>query len=112
MSEALRSLLAEFVVQVDKAGELARGNEAVTALKARLVELQTEFAKVKAPAARAGKSVQQAFSGGFAGAPGLAEAMRAQSEQAAGNLFGMFGAAQGAQHRNGELVGPQREFGP
>lgn len=112
MSEALRSLLAEFVVQVDKAGELARGNEAVTALKERLVELQAEFAKVKAPAVRAGKSVQQAFAGGFAGAPGLAEALRAHSEQAAGNLFGMFGAAQGAQHRNGELVGPERMFGP
>jgi hypothetical protein len=40
MSNPLRELLAEFVVSVDKAGELARGNAQVDALKAKLGELQ------------------------------------------------------------------------
>jgi hypothetical protein len=61
MSEALRSLLAEFVVNVDKAGELAKGNEAVTALKARLGELVAEFAKVKVPAQQAAKAAGDVF---------------------------------------------------
>ncbi len=61
MSEALRSLLAEFVVNVDKAGELAKGNEAVSALKARLGELVAEFAKVKAPAQQAAKAAGDVF---------------------------------------------------
>lgn len=111
MSEALRSLLAEFVVQVDKAGELARGNEAVTALKERLSELQAEFDKVKAPAARAGKAVQSAMTGGgFGAAPGLAEALRAHSQDAAASLFGGFGAATGRGGKMADAIGPQ--FGP
>jgi len=61
MSEALRSLLASFVVEVDKAGELAKGNAAVDALKARLGELQAEFAKVKAPAEKAAKAASDVF---------------------------------------------------
>lgn len=109
MSEALRSLLAEFVVQVDKAGELARGNEAVTALKERLSDLQAEFNKVRAPAERAGKAVQDAFSrgGGFGAAPGLAESLRAHSQDAAASLFGGFGAATGRGGTMAEAIGPQ-----
>lgn len=61
MSEALRSLLAEFIVQVDKAGELAKGNAQVDALKERLVELQAQFEKVKAPAERAGRAIRAAL---------------------------------------------------
>ncbi len=53
---ALRQLLAEFVVEVDKAGELAKGNAAVDALKRRLEELQA----AAKPAARA---VGDAFAG-------------------------------------------------
>lgn len=50
MSEtALRQLLAQFVIEVDKAGALAKGNAAVDALKKRIEELQ---ASAK-PAARA-----------------------------------------------------------
>ena len=56
MSDALRQLLASFVVEVDKAGELAKGNAAIDALKERLVDLQ-EAAK---PAA---KAVNDAFAG-------------------------------------------------
>jgi len=112
MSDALRSLLAEFVVQVDKAGELARGNEAVTALKERLAGLQAEFDKVKAPAARAGKAVQDAFGrgGGFGAAPGLASALQSSSAEAAAKLFGSFGAAQGRGGAMADPIGPQ--FGP
>lgn len=61
MSESLRTLLAEFVVSVDKAGELAKGNEAVDALKARLGELVAEFAKVRAPAQAAAKAAGDVF---------------------------------------------------
>lgn len=113
MSEALRSLLAEFVVQVDKAGELAKGNEAVSALKARLQELQAEFAKVKAPAARAGRAVQDAFmgGGGYGGAPGLAAALQNAAQDRTKGLFGGFGAQSGNQDSAGPL-GPDRQFGP
>jgi hypothetical protein len=61
MSDALRQLLAEFVVSVDKAGELAKGNEQVDALKAKLGELVAEFAKVKAPAEQAAKAASDVF---------------------------------------------------
>jgi hypothetical protein len=53
MSEALRTLLAEFVIQVDSAGELAKGNAAVDALRRKLEGLQA----AAAPAARAVNSV-------------------------------------------------------
>jgi len=53
---ALRQLLAEFVVEVDKAGELAKGNAKVEALKKRLEELQ-------AAAKPAAKAVGDAFAG-------------------------------------------------
>jgi hypothetical protein len=49
------------VVEVDKAGELAKGNAAVDGLKARLAELQAEFTKVKAPAAAAAKAIREAL---------------------------------------------------
>jgi hypothetical protein len=61
MSEALRSLLAEFVVSVDRAGEMAKGNAQVDALKAKLGELVAEFAKVKAPAEQAAKAASDVF---------------------------------------------------
>jgi hypothetical protein len=40
MSDALRTLLAEFVIEVDKAGALQRGNAQIEALKDRLHEMQ------------------------------------------------------------------------
>jgi hypothetical protein len=107
MSEALRSLLAEFVVQVDKAGELARGNAQVDALKAKLGELQAAFDQVKVPAARAGRAVQQAFGD----TPGLAAGIAAASRDRLQGLFGGFGAQSGAQDAAGPL-GPDRQFGP
>jgi hypothetical protein len=97
-------LLAEFIVSVDKAGELARGNESVSALKARLGELQVEFAKVKAPAAAAGKAVQQALGGGgksllgSLGAQGHAQTLRGKLAGAVASVRDAFsggGAAQG-----------------
>lgn len=61
MSDALRELLASFVVEVDKAGELAKGNAAVEALKARLTELQDSFKRVKGPAEQTGKAIGDVF---------------------------------------------------
>jgi hypothetical protein len=61
MSDALRELLASFVIEVDKAGELAKGNAQVDALKAKLTDLQASFAKVKAPAAQAAAAVNDVF---------------------------------------------------
>lgn len=52
---ALRSLLAQFVVEVDKTGELGKGNTAVDALKLKLQELT-------ASAAPASKAITDAFS--------------------------------------------------
>jgi hypothetical protein len=61
MSDALRELLASFVVEVDKAGELAKGNAAIDALKTKLAELQTSFSKVKAPAEQGAKAISDVF---------------------------------------------------
>lgn len=60
-TDALRSLLASFVIEVDKAGELAKGNAAVDAMKQRLADLQAEFAKVRAPAAKAASDIESVF---------------------------------------------------
>jgi hypothetical protein len=61
MSDALRELLASFVIEVDKAGELVKGNAAVDSLKERLTELQDQFKKVKAPAAQAASAIEGVF---------------------------------------------------
>lgn len=61
MADALRQLLAEFVVEVDKAGALKRGNAEVEALKDRLHELQTIMQTIRAPAMKAAKTVQDVF---------------------------------------------------
>src|SRR3954471_630290 len=114
MSDALRELLASFVIEVDKAGELAKGNAAIDALKARLVDLQAEFNKVRAPAERAGKAIQAALQNGFGAAPGLAAALQQSASSATSNLFGQFGAAQGA-HEYASPIGPHplgAQFGP
>lgn len=52
--ESLRQLIASFVVEIDKAGELAKGNLAIDALKQRLQELTAE-------APSAAKAVDAAF---------------------------------------------------
>ncbi len=102
---ALRELLASFVIEVDKAGELAKGNLAIDALKARLGDLQTELDKVRIPAERAGKAIRQAFESGFGATSGLAAAMEQSRQSATSNLFGQFGAAQGA-HEYSSPIGP------
>lgn len=61
MSDSLRVLLAEFVVEIDKAGALKRGNVEVEALKDRLHELQTIMQTIRTPAAKAAKTVQDVF---------------------------------------------------
>lgn len=106
MSDVLRELLASFVVEVDKAGELAKGNAAVDALKERLTELQDAFKKVKAPAEQTGKAIEDvfaraaqtakknidaiaalsAFGGGRANATGFGDAFGAAADRAAGAL--------------------------
>lgn len=55
MAEALRTLLCEFLIEVDKAGELKRGNAQIESLKDRLHELQTQ-------ALQSSKAVQDVFS--------------------------------------------------
>jgi hypothetical protein len=106
MSDALRELLASFVIEVDKAGELAKGNAAIDALKERLTELQEQFKKVKAPAEGAGKAIEDvfaraaqtakrnidsiaalsAFGSGRAGATGFGDAFAAAADRAAGAM--------------------------
>lgn len=115
MSEGiLRSLLASFVIEVDKAGELAKGNAAIDALKGRLGDLQAELNKVRAPAERAGKAIQQALSGGFGATPGLAAALQQTAQSKAASLFGQFGAQQGVSDY-ASPIGPEKmgaQFGP
>lgn len=105
MTTPLRELLASFVVEVDKAGELAKGNLAIDALKARLGDLQAAFDQVKAPAARAGKAIQEALSG-FGATPGLAAALQQHTQNQAASLFGNFGAGSGLDRADGTPDGP------
>lgn len=106
MSDALRELLASFVVEVDKAGELAKGNAAIEALKERLAELQESFKRVKGPAEQTGKAIgdvfaqaaqtaaknlkaiagMSAFGSGRADATGWGDAFKAAADRAAGAL--------------------------
>lgn len=118
MSEAaLRQLLASFVIEVDKAGELAKGNAAIDAMRMRLSDLQGELNKVRVPAAAAGKAIHQAFQQGWGSVPGLAEALKQQAASKTASLFGQFGAAQGVSEyaspigpeRMGAQLGPTRE---
>jgi hypothetical protein len=83
---ALRQLLAEFVVEVDKAGELKKGNAAVDALKKRLEELQA----AAKPAARA---VGDAFAGIGAKAQKNLLALGAQALGGSGGGGDAFAAA-------------------
>lgn len=115
MSEGvLRQLLASFVIEVDKAGELAKGNAAIDALKSRLGDLQAELNKVRAPAARAGKAIQDAFqSSGWGNVPGLEAAMRQSAQNRTASLFGNFGAGSGLDRADttpdGPVFGPTRD---
>jgi hypothetical protein len=106
-------LLASFIVEVDKAGELARGNEAVSALKARLAELQAEFAKVKAPAERAGKAIRDALTPDehVRNAIGAAAA-RARNSDAIAHLTGGGGAGGDGFLGAGLGAGKVAQFGP
>ena len=75
MADELRSLLASFVIEVDKAGALAKGNAQIDALKKRLEELQ-------AAAKPAAKAVSDVFS---------RAAQQAQKNLLAANLSSVWG---------------------
>ncbi len=107
MSDALRALLAEFTVSVDKAGELAKGNQAVDALKSRLAELVAEFAKVKAPAQQAAKAAGDVFARAAQQAQRNLQAINAAqlSGRADNNAYG----AVGALGLGAKQVGPTRQ---
>lgn len=110
MSDALRELIASFVVEVDKAGELAKGNAAIDSLKERLAELQESFKKVKAPADQAGRAISDVFT------QAARTAARNLSAIGAASAFGGradntgFGAAGAAAAARAEAAMPQ--FGP
>lgn len=113
MSDVLRELLASFVVEVDKAGELVKGNAEVTALKARLGELQAEFAKVKAPAAAAGKAIRDALSPDDHVRNALASAAaRARNSDAIAHLTGGGGGGGDGFLGAGLGAGKVTQFGP
>lgn len=107
MSDALRELLASFVVEVDKAGELAKGNAAVDALKQKLADLQAGFDKVKAPAAQAAKAVNDVFA--RAAQTARMNLQAATASQLGGRADnGGFGAV-GAMGLGAKQVGPTRD---
>lgn len=106
--DALRTLLAEFLVKIDPTGELAKGDAKIEALKASAAALEARLAAVAAAAAPAGRAVKQAFSG-FGATPGLAAAIQGNAQNAAAGLFGQFGAVQGG---DGAQFGPDRFAGP
>jgi hypothetical protein len=72
----LRELLASFRVEVDAAGELERGNEAVDLLKGKLVQLEAELKRLKAPVAAAGHAIERAFAAPVARAAAAVERVR------------------------------------
>ena len=100
MSDALRTLLAEFVVEVDKAGALARGNTQVEALKDRLHEL-TSVARVSA------KAVSDVFSRAGVTANKNLMAINAAALGSAGAGPGTGGFAEAGARR--AQLGPARD---
>ena len=107
MSDALRELLASFVIEVDKAGELAKGNAAISALKERLAELQESFKKVKAPAEGTAKAVSDVFSRAAQTAQRNLQAIAASQLGGRADNTG-FGAV-GASGLGSKQVGPTRD---
>ncbi len=122
MSDALRELLASFTVEVDKAGELAKGNAAIDALHARLKQI-TEAAKPAAKAVRnvfaqadaaRGKYIQAQGAAalgtstrggdGFAALAGLKQAAALRESQAAAAAY-----ATTLRGRLGTAIGHVRE---
>jgi hypothetical protein len=98
--DALRSLLAEFVIQVDKAGALAKGNAAIDAMKAKLEALQ-------AAAQPAAKAVSDVFA---------RAAQQAQKNMLAISASQAFGSGRAANTGWGdafaEAAGRTRQLGP
>lgn len=88
MSDALRELLASFVIEVDKAGDLAKGNAQIDALKKRLEDLQ-------AAAKPAAKAVSDVFSKAAQAAQRNLQAIAASQlgGGGSGDGFGAAGAA-------------------
>lgn len=100
MADALRQLLAEFVVEVDKAGALKRGNAEVEALKDRLHELQTVLNTIKVPAQRAAKTVQDVFARAAQQAQANLAAIEAKSLGGRASSDGFFAAGRAAALRD------------
>ncbi len=102
---SLRQLLASFVVEVDKAGELAKGNAAIDALKAKL-----EGATAVAP--KLGKALDAVFSkmarnaSRAVNAIAEVDAARALTGRVSNNGFFAAGLAQ--QQRLAPQLGPTR----
>lgn len=135
MSDTLRELLASFVIEVDKAGELAKGNAQIDAMKKRLEELQAAakpaakavsdvFAKAAQTAARNVQAIAASQLGGGAGGGGgfaaaganaraAADAARTKLQGALG-LSGRanddgFSALSGLNAKAGGQLGPTRD---
>lgn len=101
----LRQLLASFVVEVDKAGNLAKGNTAVDGLKRKLEELTA----AAAPAGKALDSVWEKVArnaSASVAAMKAVDAARALSGGGSGDGFAAAGLA--ARERNAPQLGPTR----
>ena len=110
MSDALRQLLAEFVVSIDPKGDLAKGQVQVDALAGKLEALADRVAGVGRAAAPALARIN-ALGAAWGNVPGLGAAVQQGSANAAAGLFGNFGAAQGldrAERPDGPALGPTR----
>jgi hypothetical protein len=102
--DALRALLASFVIEVDKAGDLAKGNAAIDAMKKRLEDLQ-------AAARPAAKAVSDVFARAAQTANRNLQAIGAS--QLGGRADnGGFGALAGLVNGKAQLGPERQQLGP
>lgn len=107
MANALRELLAEFIIQVDPGGELVKGNARVDALKAAVAQLEARLQGVGKAAAPAAKAVSDVFARAGANANQFLQAQQAKAFTGRETNSG-FGAL-GALLPSGPQLGPTRE---
>lgn len=109
MADALRELLARFVVEVDPEGKLAKGNADVDRLKSALATLEDRLSGLRAPAQRAAKGISDVFARAAQDANKFLQLQQAQALGGRNSSDGFAAAGAAARERlPGVQFGPQR----
>jgi hypothetical protein len=106
MADALRQLIAEFLVSVDPGGELAKGHERIDALKAAAAGLEARLKALGEAAKPAARSFTDAFAKAQAS---VGDFLNLQNVKQFGGRDDANPFAAAGLQRSGPLLGPGRE---